>query len=86
MTSNTQDSAQSEQSSNRELVSSASKKESVSNDKQPLLDKTMEKASSLAPVQSVLKQEAKPMPAFRAYVDGLSGPRLGFIWITYVLT
>lgn len=86
MTSVTEDSAQSEQSSNRELVSSAPKKESVSNDKQPLLDKTLEKASSLARVQSVLKQEAKSMPAFRAYVGGLSGPRLGFIWITYVLT
>lgn len=62
--------------SKRQLVSSMSNKDAESQEKRPLLDK--------ASGHNVPKQEAKPVPAFRAYVGGLSGPRLGFVWITYV--
>lgn len=62
----------------------AMKQEVASKETQPLLDKAVEKAQALAPVQSAVKQIPKPTPAFRAYVGGLSGPKLGFVWITYV--
>lgn len=76
-----QESSQSDQASTAEMRGPAARKETASSDSHPLIDKNVDKAQALAPVQSALKQDNKQPPAFRAYVGGLSGPKLGFVWI-----
>lgn len=87
MSSGVQDSAKSDQAIKADQVGVVDQKAIAADDKKPLLEKTMDKSTGkLAirqPITKGSKVESKQAPAFREYVDGLSGPKLGFVWITY---
>ena len=87
MSSGVQDSAKSEVAIKADQAGVVDQKPVATDEKKPLLEKAMDKSNGkLAikqPVSKGSKVEPKQAPAFREYVDGLSGPKLGFVWITY---